>query len=107
MFGVMSLYCYHMHLVLNNRSTLESFRPPLMTYGPDKNAFNLGKQENVNQIFGRNKCLWLMPLFTTEGSGVFYDQRRQLNQGDEEVRQELLKPQSININMPTNTDTEV
>lgn len=73
--GVMCLFIYHIHLLLQNRSTLEAFRPPLMTYGPDRNAFNLGKKENCNQLFGRNKLLWLVPIFTTEGSGYSYDQR--------------------------------
>jgi len=108
--GVMFLYCYHIYLLINNRSTLESFRPPLMTYGPDRNAFNLGKKENVLQLFGRSKLLWLMPVFTTEGSGLTYDLRPQLGQGDEEVRQELLNHQLRN-HTPTqnvsNTDTQV
>lgn len=102
MFGVLSLFCYHMHLVFNNRSTLESFRPPLMTYGPDKNAYNLGRRENMKQIFGKKKLLWLLPIFTTEGSGLSFDQRRQLNPGDEEARQGLLKnPNNVHA---ANTD---
>lgn len=90
--GVMFLFCYHIHLLLNNRSTLESFRPPLMTYGPDRNAFNLGKKENIYQSFGRSKMLWFVPVYTTLGSGLVYDQRPQLGVGDEEARQELLNP---------------
>lgn len=103
--GVMFLYCYHIHLLLHNRSTLESFRPPLMTYGPDRNAFNLGKRENVMQLFGRAKILWLMPVFTTEGSGLTYDQRPQLAPGDEEARQELLNnPNNNHVSSPTRTN---
>lgn len=108
--GLMFLYCYHIHLLLNNRSTLESFRPPLMTYGPDRNAFNLGKKENVMQLFGRAKALWLMPIFTTEGSGFIYDQRPHLGVGDEEARQELLNHHvQNNVRGPNlnNKDTEV
>lgn len=109
--GVVFLYCYHIHLLLHNRSTLESFRPPLMTYGPDRNAFNLGKKENVLQLFGRSRILWLMPIFTTEGSGLTYDQRPQLGPGDEEVRQELLNHHPNNISSrqrnSDNNDTEV
>lgn len=104
--GVMFLYCYHIHLLLYNRSTLESFRPPLMTYGPDKNAFNLGIKENVHQLFGRSRLLWLMPIFTTEGSGLSYNQRPQINPNDEEARQELLNHQHVNLTRPNN-DTEV
>uniref|UniRef100_A0A6G1SNQ7 Palmitoyltransferase n=1 Tax=Aceria tosichella TaxID=561515 RepID=A0A6G1SNQ7_9ACAR len=88
-FGVMFLYFYHIYLLLNNRSTLEAFRPPLMAYGPDKNAFNLGTKENLNQLFGRSKLLWFIPVFTTEGSGLTYDLRPQLSH-DEEARQGLL-----------------
>jgi len=99
-FGVMFLFCYHIFLLLNNRSTLESFRPPLMTYGPDKNAFNLGRRENLMQLFGRSKLLWLVPIYTTEGSGLSYDLRPQLGNADEEVRQELLNHR--NHNQPPN-----
>lgn len=108
--GVMFLYCYHIHLLLHNRSTMESFRPPLMTYGPDRNAFNLGKKENILQLFGRSKLLWFMPIFTTEGSGITYDQRPQLGHGDEEVRQELLNHQPASNQArqnPGNNDTQV
>lgn len=111
MVGVMFLYCYHVHLLLHNRSTLEAFRPPLMIYGPDRNAFNLGKRENILQLFGRSRILWLMPIFTTEGSGLTYDQRPQLNAGDEEVRQELLNHHPVNSQQgqrnSDNNDTEL
>lgn len=113
-FGVIFLLGYHVHLLLYNRSTLEAFRPPLMTYGPDRNAFNLGKKENFLQLFGRSKLLWFVPLFTTEGSGFSFDQRPQLGPGDEEVRQELLHhPTNNNVIRPNtranepNKDTEV
>lgn len=108
--AVVFLYCYHVYLLLNNRSTLEAFRPPLMTYGSDRNAFNLGKKENVLQLFGRSRLLWLMPIFTTEGSGFAYDQRPNLGHVDEEARQELLNHRVNNNNNrsnPGNNDTEV
>lgn len=105
--GLVFLYCYHVYLLLNNRSTLESFRPPLMTYGPDRNAFNLGRKENLYQLFGRSKLLWLMPIFTTEGSGLTYDQRPQLGQGDEEVRQELLNHNNNNNNINCNAKPNI
>lgn len=88
--GVMFLFFYHIHLLLSNRSTLESFRPALMTYGPDKNAFNLGKSENFLQLFGRSKLFWFLPVYTTEGSGITYQLRAHMGVGDEEARQELL-----------------
>lgn len=88
--GVVCLYCYHIYLVLKNQSTLESFRPPLMTYGPDRNAFNLGRNENVKQIFGPSKSLWFLPLFTSEGTGLVFNQRQHGGPGHEEACQELL-----------------
>jgi hypothetical protein len=102
-FGVMFLYFYHVYLLLNNRSTLEAFRPPLMTYGPDRNAFNLGKRENLNQLFGRNKLFWFVPIFTTEGSGLTYDLRPQLSH-DEEARQELLNHHGNRSNSNTSNN---
>lgn len=105
--GVMFLYFYHIFLLIKNRSTLESFRPPLMSYGPDRNAFNLGTKENILQIFGRSKLLWIMPIFTTEGSGLAFDQRPQLGMGDEEARQELLNHHPNNTRTRPNDDTEV
>lgn len=108
--GVMFLYCYHIHLLLHNQSTLESFRAPLMSYGPDKNAFNLGKKENFLQLFGRSRLLWFIPVFTTEGSGLTYDRRSNLGPQYEEARQELLNHLPVNNNTgfaPANKDTEV
>lgn len=106
--GVMFIYFYHIYLLVNNRSTLESFRPPLMSYGQDRNAFNLGTKENIMQIFGRSKLLWVVPIFTTEGSGVAYDQRPHFGMGDEEARQELLNhhPRVDLVSRPSD-DTEV
>lgn len=100
-FGVMFLYFYHVYLLLNNRSTLEAFRPPLMTYGPDRNAFNLGKRGNLDQLFGKSKLLWFIPVFTTEGSGLTYDLRPQLSH-DEEARQELLNHHANRSNSNNN-----
>lgn len=87
-FGVMFLYFYHIHLLLRNRTTLEAFRQPLMTYGPDRNAFNLGFKENFKQLFGRSPLLWLLPVPTTEGNGLVY-KLRPFAANDEEARQEL------------------
>jgi hypothetical protein len=102
-FGVMFLYFYHIYLLLNNRSTLEAFRPPLMTYGPDRNAFNLGKERNLEQLFGRSKLLWFVPVFTTEGNGLFYDLRPQMSH-DEEARQELLNHRNNRSNSNNDID---
>uniref|UniRef100_A0A6G1SPL2 Palmitoyltransferase n=1 Tax=Aceria tosichella TaxID=561515 RepID=A0A6G1SPL2_9ACAR len=89
-FCVVFLFCYHIYLLLNNRSTLEAFRPPLMAHGPDRNAFNLGKLANLNQLFGRSKLLWFIPVYTTEGSGITFELRPQMSH-DEEARNERFK----------------
>ncbi|VDM49153.1 unnamed protein product [Toxocara canis] len=59
------LFFYHLYLTSRNQSTIESFRPPLFSYGPDKNAYNLGIRRNFQQIFGRNRLLWLLPIFSS------------------------------------------
>ncbi|KAG9508693.1 Histone-lysine N-methyltransferase NSD2, partial [Fragariocoptes setiger] len=83
--GLLFLYLYHIHLILKNRSTLEAFRPPLLRYGPDKNAFNLGASENFKQVFGTKMLLWFIPVSTSLGNGITFDQRRELSAGDEEL----------------------
>lgn len=94
-FGVMFLFFYHVHLLLKNRTTLEAFRQPLTTYGPDRNAFNLGFKENFRQLFGRSPFLWFIPVATTEGTGLVY-KLRPFAATDEEARQELFS------NLPSN-----
>ncbi|KAI1731679.1 DHHC palmitoyltransferase domain-containing protein [Ditylenchus destructor] len=44
MFGISlgCLFFYHLYLTCRNKSTLETFRPPIFSYGVDKNAYNLG-----------------------------------------------------------------
>ncbi|KHN71911.1 Uncharacterized protein Tcan_18686 [Toxocara canis] len=66
------LFFYHLYLTSRNQSTIESFRPPLFSYGPDKNAYNLGIRRNFQQIFGQNRLLWLLPIFSSCGDGVQY-----------------------------------
>ncbi|XP_065059289.1 palmitoyltransferase ZDHHC15B-like isoform X2 [Rhopilema esculentum] len=72
-----SLFGYHIYLALHNRSTLESFRPPVFSNGPDKDGFNLGKMNNIRQVFGTKKSLWLLPIYTTPGNGYEFSSRQQ------------------------------
>jgi len=62
--SLVSLFGYHIYLLLYNRSTVESFRPPIFRLGPDRNAYNLGKYHNWIQIFGEKKLLWFIPVYT-------------------------------------------
>ncbi|VDM96384.1 unnamed protein product [Thelazia callipaeda] len=63
--SITCLFAYHLYLTARNRSTIESFRPPVFVYGSDKNGFNLGVRHNFRQIFG-DSCLLCC------GNGVQY-----------------------------------
>lgn len=46
-------------------SFTEAFRTPIFRIGgPDKNGFNLGRCNNIQEVFGDNKKLWMLPMFT-------------------------------------------
>ena len=50
---------YHIKLVITNSSTIES----LDTENKDKyKKFCLTKKENFEQVFGKNKLLWFLPI---------------------------------------------
>lgn len=68
--SLFSLFSYHIYLVLRNQTTLESFRSPIFAYGPNKNAFNLGKLNNFKEVFGEKKILWILPIYTSIGDGL-------------------------------------
>ncbi|XP_052893632.1 palmitoyltransferase ZDHHC15 isoform X2 [Anopheles moucheti] len=74
--SLVSLFGYHVYLVLLNRTTLESFRTPIFRYGgPDKNGFSLGKLNNFREVFGNDWRLWFVPVYTSMGDGVVYPMR--------------------------------
>ncbi|XP_064608537.1 palmitoyltransferase ZDHHC20-B-like isoform X2 [Liolophura sinensis] len=77
MFGLslISLFSYHLYLVMHNRSTLESFRSPVFRSGPDKDGFGLGKKANFIEIFGDSKKGWFLPIFSSFGDGVSFPTR--------------------------------
>jgi len=74
--SVVSLWGYHIYLVLHNRSTLEAYRAPIFRSGPDKDGFNLGKYNNFIEVFGDRKALWFIPVFTSLGDGVSFPSRQ-------------------------------
>ncbi|XP_022690621.1 palmitoyltransferase ZDHHC15-like isoform X2 [Varroa jacobsoni] len=73
--SLVSLFCYHCYLVMVNRTTLESFRPPVFGTVPDKRGFYLGRIQNFRQVFGDDKKLWFIPVFTSLGNGIRYPTR--------------------------------
>ena len=65
--GVMSLLCYHIYLLMNNKTTIESFRLPVFMHAVDeekKRGFGIGWKNNFVQVFGTKKRYWLLPVFT-------------------------------------------
>ncbi|XP_066999359.1 palmitoyltransferase ZDHHC20-B isoform X3 [Anabrus simplex] len=75
--SLVSLFVYHCYLVLHNRSTLEAFRAPIFQTGPDKDGFSLGKYNNFQEVFGDNKKIWFLPIFSSLGDGVIFPVRAQ------------------------------
>ncbi|XP_063088567.1 palmitoyltransferase ZDHHC20 isoform X1 [Cavia porcellus] len=73
--SVLSLFSYHCWLVGKNRTTIESFRAPTFSYGPDGNGFSLGYTKNWRQVFGEEKKYWLLPVFSSLGDGCSFPTR--------------------------------
>ena len=68
-----SLFWYHLFLVLNNRSTLEEYRPPVMSNGQENKFFyDLGCVRNIEQIFGQSLIHWFIPTETISGDGLSF-----------------------------------
>ncbi|KAK6047815.1 DHHC zinc finger domain protein, partial [Cooperia oncophora] len=58
------LFFYHLYLTAKNRTTVESFRAPMLEGGPDKRAFDHGIRANYREVFGYDSRLWLLPIFS-------------------------------------------
>ncbi|VDO62612.1 unnamed protein product [Heligmosomoides polygyrus] len=58
------LFFYHLYLTARNRTTVESFRAPILEGGPDKRAFDHGIRANYREVFGYDQRLWFFPVFT-------------------------------------------
>ncbi|KAJ0004482.1 hypothetical protein NQD34_010696 [Periophthalmus magnuspinnatus] len=67
--SIISLLSYHLWLVAKNRTTIEAFRAPVFTNGPDKNGFSLGFKRNVAEVFGDQAKYWFFPVFSSLGDG--------------------------------------
>lgn len=74
--SLISLFGYHCYLVLYNRTTLEAFTSPVFEDGPNPNAYNLGKLNNIKEVFGNNFILWFFPISTQLGNGYTFSMKK-------------------------------
>ncbi|XP_049602974.1 palmitoyltransferase ZDHHC15B [Syngnathus scovelli] len=70
--SLLFLFSYHCWLVAKNRSTLEAFSAPVFVNGPDRHGFNVGVRKNLQQVFGKDRRLWFIPVFTSQGNGHYF-----------------------------------
>lgn len=84
--SLLSLYGYHIHLVINNRTTLETFRAPIFRTGPDKHGFDRGFSNNLKDVFGDDPKKWFLPIGSTPGNGYSFP----LRQSTEETERLLI-----------------
>ncbi|XP_053312049.1 palmitoyltransferase ZDHHC20-A-like [Spea bombifrons] len=72
---VFSLFYFHCRLVGKNRSTYEVQFTPCFETGAEKDGFYLGFSRNFREVFGDQKLLWLLPVFTSLGNGEAFPTR--------------------------------
>ncbi|KAF1761283.1 hypothetical protein GCK72_009538 [Caenorhabditis remanei] len=63
------LFFYHLYLTAKNRTTVESFRAPMIDGKYAKDAFNHGFRANYREIFGSHPLYWFLPVPSTIGDG--------------------------------------
>uniref|UniRef100_A0A914HZN4 Palmitoyltransferase n=1 Tax=Globodera rostochiensis TaxID=31243 RepID=A0A914HZN4_GLORO len=68
-FSTGGLFIYHLFLISNNLTTLESIGLP------DSKGFDLGIRRNFGEVFGTDKLKWLLPVFSSPGDGINYPQK--------------------------------
>merc|ERR1712137_521670 len=57
---------FHYMMIFNNFTTLDDMNAGV------KNIYNVGYRENFEQVFGKQKLLWFVPVFTSEGDGCHF-----------------------------------
>jgi len=72
----------HLALTAMNQTTVESIRPTMFSYGPDKYGYYLDVKRNFLQIFGSNALLWFIPVFSSDGDGTVWTQRTREGEED-------------------------
>ncbi|CEF67865.1 Zinc finger, DHHC-type, palmitoyltransferase domain-containing protein [Strongyloides ratti] len=66
------LFFFHIYLISKNRSTLESYKAPVFTFGVDKNAYNISLKHNFTEVFGHKPLFWFLPINSTSGDGISF-----------------------------------
>lgn len=72
-FGLVPFLYFHMTMVFANETTLEGMRGPMFSNPSD--SFDIGLENNFAEVFGRNRVLWLLPVFTSIGDGFRFPTR--------------------------------
>lgn len=76
LFLIANFLRFHLNLVINNNTTLETLKAErdkeLIT-----SQYDMGTSNNWEQIFGKHKCLWFLPVESRneEYDGVNYPRR--------------------------------
>ncbi|CAG9864517.1 unnamed protein product [Phyllotreta striolata] len=60
----------HFSLIAKNKTLVEDLDPP--NFSNRYTTYDLGLVENVCHVLGRNKLLWLVPVFNQEGPGLVF-----------------------------------
>eukprot|EP01012_Entosiphon_sulcatum_P028817 TRINITY_DN3497_c0_g1_i1.p1 TRINITY_DN3497_c0_g1~~TRINITY_DN3497_c0_g1_i1.p1 ORF type:complete len:259 (+),score=62.45 TRINITY_DN3497_c0_g1_i1:168-944(+) len=63
---------FHLRLVANNTTTIELLEKSDKLTRHGKSIYDLGFAENFVGVFGDKWWLWLLPVYTTPGDGVYY-----------------------------------
>lgn len=61
--------------VLGNHTTIELllYKEATDTGKPITNIFTLGRKRNLRQVFGSDFRYWLLPVWSTEGDGTYFE----------------------------------
>lgn len=91
---------FHINLVLNNSTTIESFDK-----SSNSVSYNAGTSKNWRQVFGKNPYLWFTPIYGAtgkpDGDGVIWPQTFVLSEKREgfeiEVEQDNKKVLKLDV----------
>lgn len=109
--GVIFLLVFHIYLVLKNKTTLESGRPPNFVFRRNcSNAYDLGWRRNLQQIFGTNILIGFLPLASSLGDGCVFPMGRKVRGSQDSVQarpqtesdEELYNRESTPLTTPYN-----